>query len=547
MLSCATLSPHIGVAARCSGPLNGPSRPAQRRLNGAPAGQAQARGIGDVDEAGAREAFETGSSVLGPAGRHRARPWHSVGLTAEVSVFDWLKTIPLFSALSDEDLAVLAAEAEEISLEPGETLFFEGDRGDRAYVIAEGEVEILKRSASVNVLLARHGPGEIIGEISLLLEEPRSATVRACRPTRLVSIQRDRFQSLLETSAPAARAVFQVLLDRWRNTESKLRQNERMSQLATLTAGLAHELNNPMAAVQRAAVQLRDAVVAQGDAALDLGSVLSPDERAGVSDLVERVRRSHDAPLHGLARADAEDELGDWLTEQGVSDAWRLAGELVGAGFDKDGLAATVAATGGRLSRVLGVLAGEHHAMSLLHTIEEGSRRVSAIVEALKSFSYLDQAPVQDVDVVSGLEDTLLILGSKTTDVAIVKEYAADLPRIDAYGSELNQVWTNLIDNAIDAVQAGGGGVVTIRARPDEDGIVVEVEDDGPGIPDDIRHRIFDPFFTTKAPGQGTGLGLDIAYGIVVDRHRGEITVSSEPGRTTFRVRLPAGRASTGS
>ncbi len=245
-------------------------------------------------------------------------------------------------------------------------------------------------------------------------------------------------------------------------------------------------------------------------------------------------------PPDAITRSDLEADVEDRLLDAGVEDGWRLAPMIVETDL-VDLLDDILTAGGDDTASVLGVLSADHEVSSLLHEVEEGTRRMSAIVRALKSYSYLDQAPVQDVDLIAGIEDTILILKAKLGDIEVRREYADDLPRIDAHGAQLNQVWTNLLDNAADAIREAGrsDGAVTVRAFPHGDAVVVEVEDNGKGIPPEAMPRVFDSFFTTKPPGKGTGLGLNISYGIVVHEHRGDITVESEPGKTVFRVELP--------
>lgn len=443
-----------------------------------------------------------------------------------MSVVDRLAVVPLFAGLDRADLERICSGSREITLARGERLFAEGDPGDEAFVIVAGDVEIVKHSVGREILVAVRHAGEVIGEMALLFAEPRSATVRARTEVSAIVIPKRHLDELLDTSHTAARAMFGVLLTRWRETESRLRQNERMAQLGTLTAGLAHELNNPAAAVQRSAGELEGAVEAYAAARARLGA----DLPEAITMLIERPRR----PLDALTRSDREAELEAWLEGHGVPEPWRFAGSLVAAGItgaDLDGY-------DGDIPAAVAMLAAAAAAHDLLHQVREGSTRVSAIVKALKSYSFLDRAPIQEVDLVTGLEDTLLILRPKVRDLEVVRDFG-EVPPFPAYGSELNQVWTNLIDNAADAVADGRGSTIILRTRREGDTVTVEVEDDGPGIPDDVLPRIFDAFFTTKGPGKGTGLGLDISYGIVVHRHGGDITVDSEPGRTVFRVSLP--------
>ncbi|MEX2323753.1 MAG: ATP-binding protein [Acidimicrobiia bacterium] len=455
-----------------------------------------------------------------------------------MSVIDALRTVDLFAALDDADLQALADSAETVTLEPGEALFQEGDSGDTAFVITGGAVEVLKRGPSGSeVLLAVRGEGEVIGEMALVESAARSATVRARSAATLLQLPKGEFDRRIEGSATAAKALFAALLRRWRETEARLRQSERMAQLGTLSAGVAHEINNPAAAVQRAARDLEDAVGAYAAAMRTVAAAGIPEE---LDTVLQRITRGEPPKrLDGIARSDAEAVFEEWLDGHGVSEAWSVASALVEAGVSVDDLDAISDPADALPSRVA-LLASAGTVQGLLYQIGEGSARVFQIVRALKGYSYLDEAPIQDVMVTKGLDDTLLLLQSKLSGLEVVREYQDDLPEIVAHGSELNQVWTNLLDNAVDAVKDGDGGRIIVRAFTEADCLIVEVEDDGPGIPDEVLPRVFDSFFTTKEPGRGTGLGLDISYGIVTHRHGGEITVHrTGPEGTTFRVRLP--------
>ena len=450
-----------------------------------------------------------------------------------MNVVDRLAAVPLFSELSREDLERLCRDAQELDFAHGDRLFSEGDPGGEAYVITGAEIEIIKQSVGRDVLLAVRHEGDVIGEMSLLEDAPRMATARARTTASAIALSRHRLDELLDTSQTAIRGMFRVLLARRRENEGRLLQSEKMAQLGTLTAGLAHELNNPASAVQRAASGLDAAVEAYAAARAAVGREVPPALApllAMASDPTAHPR------LDPIAKSDAESDLEAWLESAGVPEPWQSAPTLVTAGIDRASLAAL---TGVSTADAVALLVTAGTAHELLFQIVEGSRRVFEIVSALKSYSFLDRAPVQEVDIVRGIEDTLLIMRTKIGDIKVVREFA-DMPNIPAYGSELNQVWTNLIDNAVDAIDEGGGSTITARARLDDDRVIVEVEDDGPGIPPDVAPRIFDSFFTTKAPGKGTGLGLDISYGIVVNRHGGDLTVDTRPGRTTFRVTLPA-------
>jgi len=336
--------------------------------------------------------------------------------------------------------------------------------------------------------------------------------------------------------------VFGADITTQKQTETALRQSEKMATLGTLAAGVAHELNNPAAATRRAAEQLRGSLIRLENAedALDAAGI-APEARASLRAMEGGTREHAVRPgdLDPMARADREAELEDWLEENGVPDPGRYASDLVAHGMttgDLDRLARTFEGAG--LAAALDWIASAYQVYALLHEIGQGAGRISEIVRALKSYSFLGQAPVQAVDLHEGLDNTLIILRSKLkVGITVEREYCSDLPLVPAWGSELNQVWTNLLDNAADAL--GGKGRITIRTHAEDGWAVVEIVDDGPGIPEAIQCRIFDPFFTTKAPGQGTGLGLATTYSIVTEKHRGHIGVESRPGETRFTVRLP--------
>ncbi len=324
--------------------------------------------------------------------------------------------------------------------------------------------------------------------------------------------------------------------------EVTVRQNEKLATLGRLSAGLAHELNNPTAAVQRAAGQLSDAWRRGRAEAVLAGVGLDDGERAVVEEYLRRLTDSlvHPPRLDPLERSDREEALAGALEGLEVSDPWEHAPRLASQGMtpdDVDRLRARLRPE--VLVGTLVALASSYEEASLLQTLEEGAARIVGLVGALRTYSNLDRAPLQSTDLHAGLDSTLAVLRGRLHDGIVVhRRYAGDLPRVEGYPGQLNQVWTNVLDNAIDAVDDHGTiEVVTRRDGPDR--VVVEVTDDGPGIPDDLLPHVFDPFVTTKPPGQGTGLGLNIAHGIVVGRHGGELTVTSEPGRTTFTVRLP--------
>lgn len=455
---------------------------------------------------------------------------------------DFLRRLDLFAGLSEADLDWLSAQAEPFALEAGETLIEEGAPGDEAFIVLEGELEITKKSDVQNIVIALREPGEVIGEMALLDQAPRMATVRAVRACKLLRIRGDTFQQLLSQKPSAALSILRTVSKRLRQNEALLRQSEKMAALGTLSAGLAHELNNPAAAVRRSVDQLRAELALWTKASIDLDHcTLTPAQIRVINDLKSTIegRLTREVMLDPLSRSDRESDIQSWLEGHGLDDAWELAPTLVACGWEIAPLKKLESDFDPEtLILVIKWLTAGCAVYSLLDETSMGAERISEIVKSVKAYSYLDQAPIQQVDIHEGLENTLIILKHKTKNgIQIVRAYAANLPQIEAYGSELNQVWTNIMDNAIDAMN--GEGNLTLRTSLSKDEcITVEIEDNGQGIPREIQGRIFEPFFTTKPPGQGTGLGLHIAY-TIVNKHHGQLRVQSQPGKTVFIVTLP--------
>jgi signal transduction histidine kinase len=458
---------------------------------------------------------------------------------------DFLRRVTLFADLPEADLEALYRRAEPVTLAAGEWLIHEGDVGEALFAVLEGAIEITKQSDRQEVVLATRGPGEVIGEMALLDQTPRTASARATQTTRVLKIGKEAFKQVLAASPTAALTLLHTANTRLRSTEALLRQSEKMAALGTLAAGLAHELNNPAAAVQRSSSQLRETAAEWQHLTRQLDELdLDPGQHEAAhtlrSEMGHYVAAHLAAPprLDPLTRSDQEGELQGWLESQGVDRAWELAPTLVAVGFDAPTLKGlTHAFARPHLPVVARWLTASCLLYTLMDEVHTGAERIAEIVGAVKAYAYLDQAPVQLVDVHEGLDNTLVILRHKLkAGVTVTRDYAPDLPRVEAYGSELNQVWTNLIDNAVDAMK--GQGQISLRTSAHAQHIVVEIADDGPGIPPEIQSRIFEPFFTTKPPGAGTGLGLHIAYNIV-QRHGGQIRVASRPGATRFEVTLP--------
>lgn len=454
-----------------------------------------------------------------------------------------LRGVPLLADLRDDVVLRLAEMARVVDVEPGAVLMREGEEADGLFVVLDGRLEVTKRVGPDDLPVGAVGPGEVVGEMALLERGPRTATVRAVEPGRTLFIARDAFLDLVATDSTVSLALVETLVIRLRATQAMLQQREKLAGLGTLAAGLAHELNNPAAAMRRSAALLRDAFAELWPAAETLADANLDDAGRRAMDDVRAGRLGPVGPpslVDPLAASDRAQALEAHLESRGVEDGWRLAPALADRGWTAEDMDSLGERVGGRaIGAAAGWLAAVAAVDGLIDEIAMTSHRISELVTAIKSYTFLDQAPVQEIDVREGIESTLVIMRHKLRDgITVVRDYAEGLPRIEAYGSELNQVWTNLVDNAIDAME--GHGRLTIRVRPEPaDHVTVDVCDDGPGIAEPVARRIFEPFYTTKEPGKGTGLGLHISHSIVTGRHRGRISVSSEPGATCFRVILP--------
>ena len=450
-----------------------------------------------------------------------------------------LRKSPLFEGLSDQELQHLVDNAKHITVKAGEILMKQGEPGDSAYVVIDGGFEIQKQSGPSVIKIDVRKPGEIIGEMALLSNAPRSATVIAVCDSETLCISQDAFENLLLTSPSATIAVLHWVMARLSQNESLLHQQEKMAALGTMSAGLAHELNNPAAAAQRSASLLRQAPAKWLTLTHELERlVLQENLSDWLTDFIQEATRRFENPLKldALEKIDLVDQLQTWLEANGIESAWELAPTLVNFGWNIELLDELK----GRpfFQSAIEWLGTGSTIVTQLYEIQNTTERISQIVRAMKSYTYLDQAPLLEVDVHEGLENTLVIMEHKLKQgVTIKREYAKDLPRIEAYASELNQVWTNIIDNAVDAMN--GKGELTLRTYEESNQVVVEIIDNGPGIPDDVQSRILEPFFTTKPPGQGTGLGLYITHDIVANRHHGLMQIESKPGETKFKIILP--------
>ncbi len=421
-----------------------------------------------------------------------------------------LRDTALFGGLDDDHLGRVAAMGEVVDLQPGEALIVEGDMADALFVVLDGELEVTKRSGTSEIPVAVVGPGALQGEIAALEGGRRLASVRAVSDAEVLRIPVGAMRELLATGPEMALGIIGTAVSRLRAMESLLREREKLAGLGTLAAGLAHELNNPAAAALRSVRSLERAVADAERLPHPIPPPRPPDGAA--------------PPRSALDRADRIASL------EPIAGGAEAASALAEAGWTAESLASVPV-------DAVPWVAADASVNQLLGELSMALQRIGEIVSAVKGYTYLDQAPVQRVDVRIGLEQTLVILRHRLRDVEVRVDLADDLPEIEAYGSELNQVWTNIIDNAVDAMDGRGSLDIVAVADP-PDGVSVQICNTGPPIPDEVRGRLFEPFFTTKEPGRGTGLGLHISHNVIV-RHGGRIDVGSDAGRTCFSVSLP--------
>jgi signal transduction histidine kinase len=462
-----------------------------------------------------------------------------------------LRTLFLFEKLSDDQLAWLCREGRVMLADPG-VVYAEGDPAACFYVLLSGTVVLLRHVGPDEVEVNRtSSPGAYAGAFTAYLGDrvPQIYlnSLRVTEPSRFFVLDAAKFAELMNDWFPMAVHLLEGLFFGQRNTQEAIGQRERLLALGSLSAGLTHELNNPASAAVRATASLRERVAGMRHKLAMIAA--KPKDPASLSALVrlqeEAAARVAKAPaLSPLEASDREDTIADWLGGHGVANGWDLAAVFTQAGLDiawLDQVAATMADTSAdpvTLDSTFRWIGYTVETELLMNEIDDSVTRISTLVGAAKQYSQLDRSPYQVVDVHDLLDSTLLMLAAKIGDgITVVKDYDRSLPRVPAYPGELNQVWTNLIDNAVSAME--GTGTLTVRTELDNGQVLVEFADTGPGIPADIQSRIFEPFFTTKPVGQGTGLGLDISWRIVVNRHHGDLRVQSVPGDTRLQVRLP--------
>ncbi len=453
---------------------------------------------------------------------------------------DELRPIPLFGGLGDDQLDELLAAGEEAPFERGDVLFREGEHADHWWVLVDGTIELVRHVGREDLVVGRMAvPGVWSGGFRAWDENGvYLATGRGETPGRMLRVPAEKLRECLNAWFPFGVHLVNGLYGTARRIEATARQRDSLVTLGRLSAGLAHELNNPAAAAVRAVSALEASSAALLASLRRLAECgISPQQFADIDALRLEVA-DRTAPTDALAVADCEDALADWLEKHDAERSWELAPVLAAAGADMAWCDRAADVLGPALQAGLEWVAATLSTSSLLGEVRESTRRVSELVGAVRSYSQMDRGSRQRIDITEGLQSTLVMLGHKIpADVHVVREYAADVPLVEAFPGELNQVWTNLVDNALDAM--AGQGTLRVVTRRDGDEVVVEVADTGPGMPAEVAERAFEAFFTTKDVGQGTGLGLDIARRIVVDRHGGQIVIHPEPGKTVMEVRLP--------
>ena len=454
-----------------------------------------------------------------------------------------LVTFPTFAELPEDQLSWFLSQTEEISLKAGEIYARQGDAATAMFVILEGQFQWRGELAG-EVAVFTNKLGDVTGALPFSRMKQFTVTGRAMTDGRVLKFPSSSFPELIQKMPELAKRLVGVMSDRIREATRFEQQRDRLAALGKLSAGLAHELNNPASAAKRAAAQLRDILKRIKDASHELGRRdLSGEQKAQIESLESSLTRADQPPLDPLEAADLEEQIDSLFRSHGQTDLWQLAADLARRGVKREALESLFGNLGVETARAALVrLAASLEIAILLNEIESSTSRISDLVLAIKEYTYMDQAPVQNVDVVKSLENTLTILNHKLKRGVTVKRDYQKIPLlVNSFGSELNQVWTNLIDNAIDAMS--GNGELRVRTFRDDSCVVVEIGDNGPGISPQVKAHIFEPFFTTKPVGQGTGLGLDTVQRIV-RKHRGNIQVNSVPGDTRFQIFLPSAESS---
>ena len=449
-----------------------------------------------------------------------------------------LLRVPAFAGLPDDQLKWFISHSQEITLKAGDAYFREGDPADAMYVILSGEGQV-RGGVGGEPVIFEMKPGTVTGVLPFSRMKQFTYAARAITDVRALRFSASLFPELVHRMPELTQRLVGMMSDRIRETTRVEQQRDRLASLGKLSAGLAHELNNPASAARRATSQLREVLKRIRDASHELGRRdLSPAQRAEIEKLEASFVQNDAVPPDALTMSDLEEQIDSLLRSHGQNDMWQMAADLAHKNIQPQALESLFAIFDPDTARAALVrIAASVEIATLLNEIESGTSRISDLVRAIKEYTYMDQTPLQNVDVVKGLETTLTILNHKLKHgVTVVREYARVSLIVNSFGSELNQVWTNIIDNAIDAM--AGDGNLRILTYRDDKCAVVEIIDSGPGIPTEVQQHIFEPFFTTKGVGEGTGLGLDTVQRIV-KKHHGTIQVASKPGETRFQIWLP--------
>jgi signal transduction histidine kinase len=449
-----------------------------------------------------------------------------------------LLRVSAFADLPDDQITWFISQSEELRLKAGDTYFRQGDPADAMFVILEGQLQMRGELGGETIIISIN-PGQVTGTLPFSRMKQFTVSARALTDVRVLRFPASLFPELIQKMPELTQRLVGLMSDRIREITRIEQQRDRLASLGKLSAGLAHELNNPASAAKRATSQLRDLLKRIRDASHELGRRdLTADQKSEIEKMEASFVKHDEPPPDALTIADLEDQIDSLLRSHGQNDLWQMAADLAKKNVKPEALESLFAILDTDTARAALVrIAASLDVATLLNEIESSTSRISDLVGAIKEYTYMDQTPVQNVDIVKSLETTLTIMNHKLKHGVIVRREYEKVPLlVNSFGSELNQIWTNLIDNATDAME--GKGELTIKTYREDSCVVVEIADNGPGIMPEIQSHIFEPFFTTKGVGKGTGLGLDTVQRIV-KKHRGNIQAVSKPGETSFQVRLP--------
>ena len=462
-------------------------------------------------------------------------------------VVDDLRSAFLTAGLTDQQRSELFAAGKETFFKRGDELFREGEPADLLWILLEGQIELVRGSVNERFVLATMGtPGQWAGGLRAWGDASSSAGYRATgiavTDGRTFNVPSDDLGRLVGEWFPFGKHMVIGVYQTVRGIEAAARQRESLVALGTLAAGLAHEINNPAAASLRAVETLSQTCDTMLSSLVNLAEhTITADQYVALDGLRRELTDRTAADEGAVAMMDREELVGNWLEARGVDEPWQMAPLFASAGADEAWFEACESVVGSEsLSAALQWMSSTISASELLSELTDTTNRITHLIGAVKAYSQMDRAAMQRIDLRDGIESTLVMMAPKLARVEIERDFGADVPSFDAYAAELNQVWTNLIDNAIDAMD--GQGTLKLSTRLDGSDVIIDITDSGHGMPADVEARVFEPFFTTKDVGKGTGLGLDISRRIIAERHRGEITFDSVPGRTTVHVRLPISR-----